>query len=783
MTSTPTASKLCNDRDNAIPQRRRALDANQNEIIYLFDGDTAEVVQTFVAPEYNSDTGPAPMVAYGNLLLAGTPEAGYVGDNGWVMNAGAVYVFSIQTGELVTTLMDPTPAYQEHFGRGIAVTSDGVYISTEASESVDGTAAAIYAFDPSTWQIVQTYAKPGAPEESRWGHPLLLQGDRLLAGAVYDDVGAENAGAVHIFDLNTTQLLATWTNPDPQPDKYFGRSLAAVADHVLVGATGDRTTGTTSGTAFRFDTNGNLMRTYVDPNPDSNDRFGADIAAVGDYIAVGDLYDDAQRNADGAVQIFKADPAGIHLAPTVGLTTSEDGTSVASFDVVLNTQPVADVTLDLSTSDPGEAALSVNQLIFTNENWNQSQTVSLTGVDDGLADGDQFIAVNFDPSTGSDATYDGLQLRSLSVLVLDSISSTKTFSSRIVDLAIPEPRGKNPGRVTSTIDVSDTGTILDLNATHDITHTSDGQLTATLYAPDGTPVELFSNVGGSGDNFTNTGFDEQATTSIAAGSAPFSGIIQPAGSLATFNDMDAAGTWTLEISDNAKGDTGTLNSWSIEIATYEPEPNTPPVAVDDSDATDEDTPVTINVLANDSDVEDDTLTVTDVSDPPNGTAVINPDNTITYTPDAGFSGSDTFDYTISDGNGGTDSGTVSITVSSGSADVIYVFDITFESKANKGRDWRAVFQIRTDSDRDGVAEETDDAAVGATITVEFAGNIYSGTTDSNGVFTTGWIKNLSGHHGAQVTELALLGYLWDMGLGEDDSDEDADLFPDEYRMF
>jgi subtilisin-like proprotein convertase family protein len=40
----------------------------------------------------------------------------------------------------------------------------------------------------------------------------------------------------------------------------------------------------------------------------------------------------------------------------------------------------------------------------------------------------------------------------------------------------------------------------------------------------------------------------------------------------------ATGTWTLEIADYAKGDSGTLNSWSIEVATYRPELNNPPVA-------------------------------------------------------------------------------------------------------------------------------------------------------------------------------------------------------------
>ncbi|MFC1479096.1 Ig-like domain-containing protein [Planctomycetota bacterium] len=90
--------------------------------------------------------------------------------------------------------------------------------------------------------------------------------------------------------------------------------------------------------------------------------------------------------------------------------------------------------------------------------------------------------------------------------------------------------------------------------------------------------------------------------------------------------------------------------------------NDAPVAVDDSAETDEDTPVDIDVLANDNDVDGDSLDVTGVSVPANGTAVINGDNTVTYTPDPDFNGEDSFTYTISDGNGGTDSATVTITV-------------------------------------------------------------------------------------------------------------------------
>ncbi len=46
----------------------------------------------------------------------------------------------------------------------------------------------------------------------------------------------------------------------------------------------------------------------------------------------------------------------------------------------------------------------------------------------------------------------------------------------------------------------------------------------------------------------------------------------------------------------------------------------------------------------------------------NGTATCDPGGDCTYTPDAGFVGTDTFDYTITDGNGGFDTATVTVTV-------------------------------------------------------------------------------------------------------------------------
>ena len=80
------------------------------------------------------------------------------------------------------------------------------------------------------------------------------------------------------------------------------------------------------------------------------------------------------------------------------------------------------------------------------------------------------------------------------------------------------------------------------------------------------------------------------------------------------------------------------------------------MAVDDAATTAEDTAVSVAVLTNDTDLDGDTLTVSAVTAPAHGTATVNADGTITYTPAANYNGADSFSYTIGDGNGGTRDG-------------------------------------------------------------------------------------------------------------------------------
>lgn len=94
-------------------------------------------------------------------------------------------------------------------------------------------------------------------------------------------------------------------------------------------------------------------------------------------------------------------------------------------------------------------------------------------------------------------------------------------------------------------------------------------------------------------------------------------------------------------------------------------PNNVPVAVTDRYFTQIGTSVAFNVLGNDSDPDGDRLSVLVVTAPRNGTAAVNANKTISYTPDPGYSGIETFFYAITDGNGGNATGVIVMTVHPG----------------------------------------------------------------------------------------------------------------------
>ncbi len=137
---------------------------------------------------------------------------------------------------------------------------------------------------------------------------------------------------------------------------------------------------------------------------------------------------------------------------------------------------------------------------------------------------------------------------------------TQTLCSATVPKQIPDM-----STIYDTIHIDMAGGVKDLNVNVNITHTRVSTLNLTLIGPDGTEIDLSSDNGGSGSNFTNTTFDDEALLSITNGTAPFTGSYKPEQPLNTFDLKEITGEWILKIQDDAISQFGSLQSWCITM--------------------------------------------------------------------------------------------------------------------------------------------------------------------------------------------------------------------------
>lgn len=114
-------------------------------------------------------------------------------------------------------------------------------------------------------------------------------------------------------------------------------------------------------------------------------------------------------------------PPGITIVQSSGSTNVNELGTTDTFTVVLNTQPASNVILTVVSGDVGEATVSSPTLTFTPANWDVPQTVTVTGVDDLLLDGNQTTAITLSvDQPNSDDAFDVLANQNVSVVTLDN---------------------------------------------------------------------------------------------------------------------------------------------------------------------------------------------------------------------------------------------------------------------------------------------------------------------------------------------------------------------------
>jgi hypothetical protein len=275
-----------------------------------------------------------------DLALVGAPYRDFALGN----NQGKACLFARNQGgrdrwSWTRTLFDPAPAVENHFGYSTALGEEFAFVGVPLQDNAKGQdagAVRVYRRDqdgPNQWGYFKTLTAEDGAATDQLGFSLALDGDTLVAGALFKDL---LAGAVYVFQrgqggTDNWGQVRRLVAGDRAIFDFFGKAVAVSGNIVAVGAFGDDEGGESSGSVYLFDRDqggANLwgqVKKLTAPDAGQDDLFGHAVGVWGDWVAVGAPKDD-DRGADaGAVYLFKRNQGGQNLWGLVTKITVADG--------------------------------------------------------------------------------------------------------------------------------------------------------------------------------------------------------------------------------------------------------------------------------------------------------------------------------------------------------------------------------------------------------------------------------------------------------------------------
>ncbi|WP_167546552.1 reprolysin-like metallopeptidase [Stieleria maiorica] len=184
-----------------------------------------------------------------------------------------------------------------------------------------------------------------------------------------------------------------------------------------------------------------------------------------------------------AIQSRATDIPGYHVSQSADSTIVNESADQDTFAVVLSAEPIGDVVISLESTDAGEVVVTPSALTFNQSNWDQPRTVTVIGVDDAIADGDQTVGVTLaiDRLQTTDDRFDDLPDRQIRVLNQDD----ETGPLIGVDIGFDDPVPNNWTDVDSIFTVSGTDLIAEDGTTSDVDLTSSifGSASSSSFSP------------------------------------------------------------------------------------------------------------------------------------------------------------------------------------------------------------------------------------------------------------------------------------------------------------
>jgi large repetitive protein len=485
----------------------------------------------------------------------------------------------------VSTLLKNAHTHPESPG-AVAADADGHYaVVWTATDTTQGNREKIFyrLFDadgsPADLPVVDN--QTGTPILGIDGEPIVVEDAypvlpltpkaNVLPG--FEEFAEDTQGFATVAMDKDGDFVVTWTNNRDGDNNIYGRRLNSMGELAGVDEIGRPVfmggTDNTSAVSDAF-----LVNSYTD---DSQKWSNVAMDVDGDFIITWSSYgqeDGGQLGSGYGVYARRYDSFGQPLAGEFQVNVTEAGSQQFS-NVAMDSQggfTVAwtsdqnGISDDIVIRDFNPDGTPVGGPLGGEVVANQTLTGDQRYPDIAMnLAGDQYVVTW--SASGQDGSGWGVYGR------LFNRSNTTLWVPSSPAMSVPDT-----GTVEATLNVSNNAIITDLNVRLELRHASPADLEVHLVSPNGTDVELFTNVPGTlangslpqGADFSGTLFDDAAAVAIddpdAGAVPPFAGTFAPLGSLADFNGENVNGQWRLRITDSNGNDrTGVLEQWSLIV--------------------------------------------------------------------------------------------------------------------------------------------------------------------------------------------------------------------------
>jgi len=307
----------------------------------------------------------------GNVAIVGAPLHDALGTN-----AGAAYVFlwNGTTWVQQQVLFGSDETAYDLFGKSIAIDGDTAVVVAPGKyiNSVPTGATYVFRFDGSNWVQQQRLPVGVSGTDDAINASVSVSGDVIVVGNSLDVTRGFRAGAAYVFYWNgstwvqTPKLFAS----DAAGADFFGYSVAAFDDWVVVGAWGDDDKGIGTGSAYAFKRNDNgtpsnsnddfweQTQKLVPADGVANNGFGKSVAIDGATLVIGADQDKDSGLSFGSAYVYRLPPnesIWIYETELYGSNSSTNGYLGGSVAVSGDTIVVGAYKEDLFWQDGGSA--------------------------------------------------------------------------------------------------------------------------------------------------------------------------------------------------------------------------------------------------------------------------------------------------------------------------------------------------------------------------------------------------------------------------------------------